>query len=70
MKVRWREHEMICVAVLVAAQIIITLLKIYGPSYREAITDIANEFKNNGYPFISWKNLVLPQICSLGADIS
>lgn len=65
MKVRWREHEIIFVTILVAAQIIISLLKMYNPSYEQSGIDFAYRFKENGISFIYWRNVLLSQICSL-----
>lgn len=65
MKIRWREHEMIFVTILVVAQIIFALLKMYDPSYRQPGIDFAAQFKENGIPFIYWRNVLLPQISSI-----
>ncbi len=65
MKVRCREHEIIFVTILVVAQIIISLLKIYNPSYEQSGIDFASGFKENGISFIYWKNVLLPQISSI-----
>lgn len=62
MKVRWREHEMIFVTILVAAQIIMSLLKMYNPSYSQSGIDFASRFKENGLSFIYWRNVLLPQM--------
>jgi hypothetical protein len=40
-EVRWREHEMIFVTILVVAEIIISLIKIYNPSYEPSGIDFA-----------------------------
>lgn len=65
MKVRWREHEMIFVTILFAAQIIISLLKMYNPSYDQSGIDFASRFKENGLSFIYWRNVLLPQMGSI-----
>lgn len=65
MKVRWREHEIIFVTILVAAQIIISLLKIYNPSYEQSGIDFAYWFKENGISFFYWRNVLLPQVSSM-----
>jgi two-component system, LytTR family, sensor kinase len=65
MKVRWREHEMMFIAILVAVQIIISLLKMYNPSYQQSAIDFAAGFKANGISFIYWRNVLLPQISSI-----
>jgi len=65
MKVRWREHEMIFVTILVAAQIIMSLLKMYNPSYNQSGIDFASRFKENGLSFIYWRNVLLPQMGSI-----
>jgi len=65
MKVRWRENETIFVTILVVAQIIILLLKMYNPSYVQLETDFAAIFKKNGFSFIYWRNALLPQLSSI-----
>ncbi len=65
MKVRWREHEMIFVTILVVAQIIILLLKLYNHTNEQLEIDFAARFKENGIPFIYWKNVLLPQLSSI-----
>lgn len=65
MKVRWREHEMIFVTILVVTQIIMALLKMYDPSYRQPGIDFASRFKENGLVFIYWRNVLLPEIGSM-----
>lgn len=65
MKVRWREHEIMFVTILVVAQIILSLLKIYNPSYEKSEIDFALKFNENGFSFIYRRNVVLPQIISL-----
>lgn len=64
MKVRWKAHEIIFVTILVAAQIILSLLKMYDltDAQREAF---AVRFSQNGLSFIYWKKVLLPQICSV-----
>jgi histidine kinase/GHKL domain-containing protein len=64
MKVRWREHEMIFVTILVVAQIILSLLR-YNPSYVQSGTDFAAKFSENGISFIYWRNVLFPQIGSI-----
>lgn len=53
---------MIFVTILVGIQIIIELLKMYDPSYRQSGIDLASRFKENGVSFIYWRNVLLPQI--------
>jgi two-component system, LytTR family, sensor kinase len=65
MRLRWREHEMIFVAILVAVQIILSLLKMYNPSYQQSAIDFVAGFKANGSSFIYWKNVLLPQLSSI-----
>jgi two-component system, LytTR family, sensor kinase len=64
MKVRWRGHEMIFVTILVVAQIIISVYKMYNPSYQRPGIDFASQFKANGFSFIYWRNVLIPQISS------
>lgn len=65
MKVRWREHEMLFVTILVLGQIIILLLKMYNPTYGQPGIDFAAGFKENGLSFTYWRNVLLPQLSSI-----
>ncbi|MEO7536327.1 MAG: histidine kinase [Ferruginibacter sp.] len=65
MKVRWREHEIMFVTILVVAQIIMSFLKMYNPSYERPGIDFAARFKENGISFIYWRNVLLPQVSSI-----
>jgi hypothetical protein len=42
MRVRWREHEIIFITILAAAEIISSLLKMYNPSYEQSGIDFAD----------------------------
>jgi two-component system, LytTR family, sensor kinase len=61
MKIRWREHEMIFVTVLAVGQIILSLLRLYNPSYEQPGTDFAAIFKANSLSFNYWRNIMIPQ---------
>lgn len=65
MKVRWREHEMIVVAILILWQIIASLLKTNNHPIEELETEFAVRFKEHGISFIYWRNVMLPQISSV-----
>jgi hypothetical protein len=65
MKIRWREHEIIFVTILVVMQIIISLLSMYDSSYEQPGTNVASRFKENGILFVYWKNVLLPRIGSI-----
>jgi two-component system, LytTR family, sensor kinase len=65
MKIRWREHEMIFVTILIVTQIIFSLLKIDNLTYKQSETDFAAAFKENGFSFIYWKNVLIPQLSSI-----
>lgn len=65
MKVRWREHEIIFVTILVVAHIILSLSKVYIPSYEQSETEFASKFNVTGFSFIYWRNVLLPQLGSL-----
>jgi two-component system, LytTR family, sensor kinase len=65
MKLRWREHEMIFITILVVAQIIVSFLRMYTPPYQQPTIDFATGFKENGIAFIYWRNVLLPQVSSV-----
>jgi two-component system, LytTR family, sensor kinase len=65
MKVRWREHEIIFVTILIVAQIIFSIFKIDSVSYKQVSTDFAGMFNENGFHFTYWKNVLLPQLSSI-----
>lgn len=65
MKIRWREHEMIFVTILTVALIILTLLRIYNPSYVQPGADFNARFEQNGLSFIYWRNVLIPQSASI-----
>lgn len=60
MKVRWREHELLMVATLVAIQLMLSILAYIQPAADPGVT-IALKFKENGLSFTYWKNVLLPQ---------
>jgi two-component system, LytTR family, sensor kinase len=63
MKVRWREHEMIFVTVLVVSQMIFTIWELYNPS-EYPHPNFAAGFDKAGLSFVFWRNVLLPQIGS------
>lgn len=65
MKVRWREHEMLFVTILAAAQIIIFLLEMHHPSHEQSGFNIEARLRENGISFIYWRNVLLPQVSSI-----
>ncbi|HOY14321.1 MAG TPA: histidine kinase, partial [Saprospiraceae bacterium] len=65
MKVRWRTDEMIMITMLVVWQLIIVLLNAYDCSIGEGEINHGTVFKNNGLSFIYWRDVLLPQICSI-----
>lgn len=56
---------MIFITILFTAQIIISLLKMYNPSYDQSGINFASRFKKNGLSFIYWRNVLLPQMGSI-----
>jgi two-component system, LytTR family, sensor kinase len=65
MKIRWREHEMIFVTILAVALIILSLLRLYNPSFEQPATDIEARFDGNGLPFNYRRNVLIPQSASI-----
>lgn len=65
MKVRWREHEMTVITILIVWQMITVLMKAYDYSIGEGETEYAIGFKENGLSFIYWRNVTLPQVSSI-----
>lgn len=63
MKVRWKEHEMTAVRILVLWQIIV-LLRTSDDS-PEALNAYSEAFNAEGLSFIYWRNVMLPQVCSV-----
>jgi two-component system, LytTR family, sensor kinase len=61
MKIRWREHEMIFVTILMVSKIILTLWRLYNPSSEHPNPDFAAGFDEAGLSFIFWRNVVIPQ---------
>ncbi len=64
MEVKWRQHEVTFVTILVATQIIVSLLKTYNPSYEQSGIELASGFKEKGLSFVYWRNILIPQISS------
>jgi two-component system, LytTR family, sensor kinase len=64
MKVKWRQHEMIFVTILVVVHITFSLVKMYDPSLEQSGMDAASRFKANGISFIYWRNVLIPKISS------
>jgi two-component system, LytTR family, sensor kinase len=65
MKLRWREHEMIFVTIIIAGQIITLLLNMYHlPDVQPGI-NFAAGFSDNNLPFVYWRNALLPQLSSI-----
>lgn len=64
MKVRWRDHEMLIVAILTLWQISKVLLNLSAHSIEELQTEFAIRFKENEIPFSYWRNVILPQLAS------
>src|SRR5258705_11730689 len=64
MKIRWRDHEMLIVAILTLWQIFKVLLNLNAHSTEELQTEFAIRFKENEIPFIYWRNVILPQLAS------
>lgn len=62
MKVRWRQHEMIGIAVLVLWQLILLLMMVNDHSINELEQDYSAPFKENSIPFTFWKNVLVPQL--------
>ncbi len=52
MKVRWRDHEMLVVTILILWQIARLLLHVNTHPLEELQADYASQFKENGIPFI------------------
>lgn len=64
MKIRWREHEMIAVAILIVWQIIMLLINANGHSIERLEAEFVTQFKEHGVPFNYWRNVMIPQISS------
>ena len=64
MKVRWREHEMFGIAILVVWQIALVLMMVNEQSITQLETDYASIFRKHAIPFSFWRNVVFPQIAS------
>jgi two-component system, LytTR family, sensor kinase len=65
MKVRWREHEMIFVTILAVSQIILSLSRLYNPSYEHPGADYNARFEGHGLSFLYWRNVLIPQSASI-----
>lgn len=62
MRVRWREHEMIFVTILVVTQILIALVNLDNSSFEHSQADFAEVFSANRIPFTYWKNVLVPEL--------
>lgn len=62
MKLRWREHELIFVTVLVVASVMMLIWELYNSPASVAGSHYAIRFKENGFPFVFWRNVLLPQV--------
>lgn len=65
MKIRWRDHEIIFVTVLVISQVCAFLMEWYNMTRGMRQVNYAEKFHDNGFPFVYWKNVFLPQITSI-----
>ena len=65
MKVRWKEHEIMGVTMLIVWQMVLLFVNMNGHSQEAMGMDFITPFKANGIPFGYWKNVLLPQIGSL-----
>jgi len=64
-KLRWREHEMIFVTILMVMQIILPVLIGQEAFAGHPGPDFAARFTENGLSFVYWKNVLLPQVASV-----
>jgi hypothetical protein len=62
MKIRWREHEIIFVTILMVAQVIEQLTYFYSHTTEQLQANIAGQFIYQGFSFIYWKNALIPRI--------
>ncbi|OQP47459.1 hypothetical protein A4H97_08175 [Niastella yeongjuensis] len=62
MKIRWREHEIIFITLLVIIQVIIYLKQLYEASVGMTVVSYAKEFEEAGGKFIYWKQVFAPQL--------
>ncbi|MET0466370.1 MAG: histidine kinase [Chitinophagaceae bacterium] len=62
MKIRWRDHELIFITVLVISQVCVYLMELYDASRGMIQIDYAKGFRDNGFPFTYWKQVFLPQM--------
>ncbi|MBO9198695.1 MULTISPECIES: sensor histidine kinase [Niastella] len=65
MKIRWREHEIIFIALLVIIQIIVYLKELYYASLGIIEIDYAKGFREAGLGFVYWKQVFLPQLSAV-----
>ena len=62
MKIRWRQHEMIGIAILVLWQIILLLLMVYDHPIPELEERYSTPLRAHGIPFSIWNNVLIPQL--------
>jgi two-component system LytT family sensor kinase len=65
MKVRWREHEMIFITLLVIIQIIIYLKGMYDAAHGVSAIDYEKGFREAGWAFAYWREVFIPQVASV-----
>ena len=65
MKVRWREHEMIAVAIVISWQIVLLLIKVSSHSIVDLESIYKVSFADNGWTFNYWQHAFIPQLASL-----
>ncbi|MFL5745698.1 MAG: sensor histidine kinase [Niastella sp.] len=62
MKIRWREHEIIFIALLVAIQVIVYLKQLYDVSQGISVTNYAKELGEAVAQFVNWKQVFISQV--------
>ncbi len=62
MKVRWRQHEMIGIAILVLWQIILLVMTANDRPIPELEEHYSTPFRAHGIPFSIWRNVLIPQL--------
>jgi|SRR6218665_3010363 len=65
MKIRWKEHEIIFVMMLIVAQLIIYLKGFYDASQGDTGHIQEQSFDRAGLVFVYWKNVFIPQLLSV-----
>jgi two-component system, LytTR family, sensor kinase len=63
MKLRWRQHEMLFVTMLAVWEMAVLLLN--KTDFNQVSTEYAAAFSKNGFSFIYWKNVLVPQLSSV-----